>query len=164
MDDLIVFAAKYLVFFVVLGLLVAWLLVKRQFKLRFIIATVLAGMIALIISRIASHLFYNPRPFVSQHITPLIAHAPDNGFPSDHALFTSTLTMITFFYNRKISYAMAVLTLLVCIGRVLAHVHSPLDVIAGAAIGVASAAAAYFLTNWIFKKLQRASGQPASDD
>lgn len=155
MNELIIFCAKYVVFLVVLGLAVAWLLVKKQLKWRFVVATILAGIIAFVLSRIASHLFYSPRPFVSEHIKPLIEHAPDNGFPSDHALFTSTLTAITFFFEKRTAAVMAVLTLLVCLSRILAHVHSPIDIIGGVVIGVGAAVASYYLTNWVFGRLHK---------
>ena len=58
------------------------------------------------------------------------------GFPSDHALFAAAITLAVWFETRKISIAITllVLTLLVCVGRVLAFVHTPLDVIGGLAV------------------------------
>jgi len=55
------------------------------------------------------------------------------GFPSDHALFAAFLTLAVWFETRrkKIALTLLVLTLLVCVGRVLALVHTPLDILGG---------------------------------
>lgn len=155
MDTLVVVSAKYLILLVVLGLGTAWLLSKRHRKLHFIVSTVLAGIIAFAIARTLSHFIYSERPFVVEGIEPLVAHAADNGFPSDHALFAGTLTAITFFYNRKIALAMAVLAVVIGSARVLAHVHSPLDIIVGLAVGVIGAMSGYYITNWFFAKAKK---------
>lgn len=129
MENLVIFLAKYLVIFVVLGLIVVFLRVSLKAKKEMILLTIGAGILAFILARLASKLYFDPRPFVTKGIEPLVAHSADNGFPSDHALFTMTLTSIAYFYNQKIALAMCVLTFLVGLGRVLAQVHSAVDVL-----------------------------------
>lgn len=153
MDRLIIFCAQYLFLFVILGLAIAWFRVTdKQTRIRFIVATILAGAIAFALSRIAGHLYYDPRPFVTEHVKPLFGHSTDNGFPSDHALLTGTLTAITYFYDRKVAGAMLVLTIMIGAARVLAKVHSPLDIAAGWIFGVVGAVAGYYLTRWAFAR------------
>lgn len=152
MDRIIIFCAQYLYLFVVLGIGIAWLRTTKNLKVKFIVATIIAGGIAFILSRIASKLYYDPRPFVKDHIKPLISHAADNGFPSDHALLTMTLTAITYFYNKKIALVMLILTIIVGISRILAKVHSPLDIGAGWILGFIGVLVGYYLTVWIFEK------------
>jgi len=152
MDSIIVFCAEYLILFVIAGIGLAWLQTTKNLKLQFIVASILASVIAFVLSRIAAKLYYDPRPFVTQHVKPLIAHQTDNGFPSDHALLTGTLTAITYFFNKKVALGMLVLTIIVGIARILAKVHSPLDIAASWAIGIIGAIAGYYLTLWLFKK------------
>jgi undecaprenyl-diphosphatase len=152
MNSVIIFCAKYLFVLVVICLAVAWLPTDRDTKKRFIVATVLAGGIAFVLSRITGHLYYDPRPFVTEHVKPLISHGPDNGFPSDHALLTMTLTAITYFFNKKIASVMLVLTIAVGIARVLAKVHSPLDIGGGWVFGIMGAVCGFYLMRWIFAK------------
>lgn len=152
MDSIIIFCAKYLLVFVVVGLGIVWLRLPNKLKLQMILATILAGLVAFVLSRIADKLYYDPRPFVSLHVKPLVAHAPDNGFPSDHALFTMTLTALAYFYSKKIAYAMLALTVLVGIARVLAKVHSPVDIAAGWVIGIIGVVVGYYLVNWFWQK------------
>lgn len=157
MDAIIIFCAQYLVWFVVLGLVVAWFLVDREEKKRFIVSTLIACIIAYAIAKIGSHLYFDPRPFVSEHVQPLIKHAADNGFPSDHALFTMTLTAATYFFHKKLFSAMLIMTILVGIARILARVHSPLDIGAGWIFGIIGGIAGYYLMQLIFRKVARQS-------
>lgn len=150
MNFLIIFCAKYLLFVVALGLTVAWLRVGREAKKQFLVAAVLAGIIALVLSRIGGTLYFDPRPFVTEHVKPLISHAADNGFPSDHALLTMTLTAVTYFFSKKIAGVMLVLTILVGVARVLAKVHSPIDIAGGWLCGIIGAIAGFYLMRYLF--------------
>ena len=152
MNSIIIFCASYLYLFVIVGIGIAWLRTTKNLKVQFIVASIIAGAIAFMLSRIASKLYYDPRPFVTEHVKPLIAHANDNGFPSDHALLTMTLTAITYFYNKKIALAMLLLTVIVGVARILAKIHSPLDIGAGWLFGIVGAVAGYYLTLWLFKR------------
>lgn len=152
MNLVIIFCAKYLFVFVVLALGLAWWRADKTIKPKFAIATILAGAIAFLLSRIAGHVYYDPRPFVSEHVKPLIDHAADNGFPSDHALLTGTLTAITYFFNRKVANVMLLLTVAVGGARVLAMIHSPLDIAGGWALGIVGAVAGYYIASrWVAK-------------
>ena len=155
MNTLLIFCAQYLFLFVILGLAVAWLRSNKNVKLQFAISTVLAGIIALLLSRIAAKLYFDPRPFVREHVKPLISHAADNGFPSDHALLTMTLTAITYFFSRKTAAVMLLLTVLVGAARIAAKVHSPLDIGAGWILGIVGALIGYYLVRWTLRKYQK---------
>lgn len=152
MDSIIVFCAQYLFLFVIAGICIAWLQTTKNLQVQFIVATVIAGVIAFVLSRIASKLYYDPRPFVTEHVKPLIAHQTDNGFPSDHALLTGTLTAIAYFFNKKVATVVLTLTIIIGIARVLAKVHSPLDIAAGWVFGIVGATVGYYLTLWLLKK------------
>lgn len=155
MNDVIIFCAKYLFIFVIIGVVIAWIRVKKPARMQFLVATIFAGLFAYVISRIASHLYFDPRPFVADHVTPLTSHAADNGFPSDHALFTMTLTAVTYFFSKKIASVMLVMTILVGVARILAKVHSPLDIGAGWVLGIIGAVAGYYVMRWIFQKYNK---------
>lgn len=151
MQQLIIFTAQYVFALVIFALALAWILTKREQKVQFIIMTLLAGGIAFVLSRIAAAMYFDPRPFVTLHVAPLIAHAADNGFPSDHALLTGTLTAVAYFYNKKIAVVMALLTIAVGWARVLANVHTPLDIAAGWLLGAVGALVGYAVSRYIVK-------------
>lgn len=58
------------------------------------------------------------------------------GFPSDHTLFAMFLTLAVWYVTRSkwLAGAMFLMTILLAVGRVLALVHTPLDVIGGMVI------------------------------
>lgn len=81
------------------------------------------------------------RPFELLGIAPGASYLPNPGFPSDHALFAMFLTLAVWFETRRraAGVALLVLTLLMCIGRILALVHTPLDIAGGLAAAAAGA-------------------------
>jgi len=60
------------------------------------------------------------------------------GFPSDHTLFATTLALAVWFETKYklLTSLLAGLILVVAVGRVLALVHTPLDVIGGVVIAL----------------------------
>jgi membrane-associated phospholipid phosphatase len=107
----------------------------------------MAGLTAYLCAKLLGSL-YQPsleRPFEVMGVDPGASFLNNPGFPSDHALFTAFLTIAVWFETRskKLAVTMLVLTLLVCTGRVLALVHTPLDVIGG--LVVATVGSFWFL-------------------
>lgn len=93
------------------------------------------GMTTYLLAKLLGSVYQpaSERPFELLGLAPGALYLNNPGFPSDHALFTTFLTLAVWFETRRknIAIILGVLTLLVCIGRVLALVHTPLDVIGG---------------------------------
>jgi membrane-associated phospholipid phosphatase len=107
----------------------------------------MAGITAYLLAKLLASV-YQPsieRPFETLGVEPGASYLPNAGFPSDHALFTGFLTLAVWFETRRkgLTMILVALTLSVCIGRVLALVHTPLDVIGG--LAVASVGALWYL-------------------
>jgi len=66
---------------------------------------------------------------VSHHLLPLIPHAADNGFPSDHALLAAFLAFTMFLYSRRASLLLLIIAVLIGWARVATHIHSPIDIV-----------------------------------
>lgn len=81
------------------------------------------------------------RPFELLGVAAGASFLDNPGFPSDHVLFASFLTLAVWFETRqrRIVLLLAVLTLLIATGRVLALVHSPADVLGALAVAVVGA-------------------------
>lgn len=77
--------------------------------------------------------FYFPRPYLISGEIPLAGELLDGSFPSNHAIFSFTLALSVFIFHRRLGLILFFLSVLVSLGRILAHVHSPADV-AGAAV------------------------------
>lgn len=98
----------------------------------------MAGLTAYVAAKIAGLLFQPSglRPFEILGVDAGASFLNNPGFPSDHALFTMAITLAIWFStkNKLISMTALLLTLAVSVGRVMALVHTPLDVIGGLAI------------------------------
>lgn len=145
MDNFIIFLAKYLVFIIVLVAVFYWLSLSGKTKFQVALAVFLAAIAAVILVKIFGNLYYHPRPFISQSIVPLVPHGNDNGFPSEHTTYSMTITAVLYFYHRRLAAGLFILTLLVGLGRVLAHVHAPIDILAGLLAGALAGAGGYYL-------------------
>ena len=103
----------------------------------------MAGLTSYVTAK-AVGLFFQPsttRPFESMGVEAGASFLNNPGFPSDHALFTMAIVLAIWFgaRHKKIAIAAFVLTILVAVGRVVALVHTPLDVIGGILIGCVGA-------------------------
>ncbi len=143
MDSFFIFAAKYL-YLAVLGLLGLYVLMQpRDSQKRMAIFAVPAGLLALALGMLAGRFYFDPRPFVVGHFMPLVPHAPDNGFPSDHELLVSAAAMIGTVWNRRLGIALWALALVVAVARVYVGVHHLVDVAGSFVISSAAVLAAY---------------------
>lgn len=100
----------------------------------------LAGLTAYLFAKLAASI-YQPdieRPFELLGVQAGAAYLNNPGFPSDHALFITAITCAVWFETKmkKTTLLLAVLVLLVGLGRVLALVHTPTDVIFGVIFGL----------------------------
>jgi len=135
-DFVVVFFAKYL-YLLPVAIFVGYGFFTHRKKDFFLFALVVLP-VSFILSRIAGHLFYDPRPFIDSSIIPLIKHVPDNGFPSDHALLTGTLASIISVFSAPLGALLWVFAILVGGARVLAHVHHTLDIVGSYLIAIIS--------------------------
>ncbi|MBS1862850.1 MAG: phosphatase PAP2 family protein [Actinobacteria bacterium] len=105
------------------------------------VAAVLSAGLALAIGRVISEIVDRARPFVADpHGVHLFSgHAADPGFPSDHA--TAAFAIATAIVLRRRGWGIFALlaAAVLSVGRVAIGVHYPSDVLAGAALGAASA-------------------------
>lgn len=103
----------------------------------------MAGITAYLLAKLLASV-YQPtgeRPFQVLGVEPGASYLPNAGFPSDHALFTGFLTLAVWFETRHkiLTITLIILTLLVCVGRVLGLVHTPLDIIGGLVVAAVGA-------------------------
>lgn len=103
----------------------------------------MAGLTAYLLATILS-VIYQPslhRPFEILGVQAGAAFLNNAGFPSDHALFVTAITCAVWFETRRkyISLILVALTVVICIARVFALVHTPVDVIFGVIIALVGA-------------------------
>ncbi|HET7827393.1 MAG TPA: phosphatase PAP2 family protein [Candidatus Saccharimonadales bacterium] len=153
MDSLIIFGAKYLFIALPLIFILALYQAGRPDRKRLIAAIAIALIVAGILDKIASKLYYDPRPFITHpNIKPLLNHAADNGFPSEHTLFSFTFASLIFLFRRRLGGLALGLALIVGICRVAAHVHSPIDIIGGIIIGLTAGYAGKAIAGYLLDR------------
>ncbi len=149
MDALIIFGAKYLIAFSVAAALLVFLSTHRSMHKRLAALFCTALPLAYALGLLARSLYENPRPFISDNVTPLISHGADNGFPSDHMLLASTLAAIVTTYDRRLGAVLWIIAIVVGAARVAAGVHHPIDIVGSAAIAiVATGIVHYAFYHW----------------
>lgn len=129
MSSLIIFGAQYLYLVIVIGALWYIFLQKKEMRLKIVVCAMIALPLSYVIAKAMSLLYYDPRPFVVGQFVPLLPHAPDNGFPSDHTLLSSAVAAVIFFFHRKTGLILFVVTFLVGTARVLAGIHHFVDIL-----------------------------------
>jgi undecaprenyl-diphosphatase len=129
MEQLIIFGAEYLYLVVVILALFYLLIVPKKQSSEVIVAALIALPLTYLVAKGLSALYYDPRPFVVGQFVPLIPHAPDNGFPSDHTLFVSAIAAVIFAFERRLGTALFVIAFLVGWSRVGAGVHHLTDIL-----------------------------------
>jgi len=82
-----------------------------------------------------------PRPELTDTVKPLISHIPDNSFPSGHAIYAGVSVTAAFLFLRSKAIAWILLFLgsIMALCRVMAGIHYPGDIMAGALVGIGSA-------------------------
>ena len=121
----------------------AWALlfkVPREQRFSVYSRVLMAGLTAYMLAKFLGAV-YQPsllRPFEALGVSPGASYLNNPGFPSDHALFVTAITCAVWFgtHMKRTSLLLAGLVVVVCVGRVLALVHTPLDVIAGVGIAL----------------------------
>jgi len=127
------FAADYLVYFALV--VVAWLFLRQPSR-RPVLAALGAAIIAVGAAGLIGVFYYVPRPFVSEHFIPLVQHAPDASFPSDHLAALGALVGSTWLAARRLAIATLAVAAAVAFARVYVGVHWLADVLGGFALGV----------------------------
>ncbi|MDO8633170.1 MAG: phosphatase PAP2 family protein [Candidatus Wildermuthbacteria bacterium] len=145
METVIIFFGQYFGYILV-GLLALFLLKKRYTRL--VLEMLAAAVLSRgIITEAIRFFFPQDRPFVENGITPIIEHSASSSFPSGHASLFFALGTVLYFYNKKAGILFLLASAAIGIARVFAGLHWPIDIIAGALIGIGS--------GWVVVKLSR---------
>ena len=147
MNDIFVsFIADGLVFILIIVSILSMLFyVPSATKLRKFKYVFVAGLTSYFIAKIFS-IVYQPhsyRPFERMGIDAKASYLNNPGFPSDHSLFSWFLVFALFYVlpkNRRwVAWLCVSFAVFVCLGRLLAFVHTPLDVFGGFVAAIAGA-------------------------
>lgn len=135
MDTLIVFGAEFLIVPVVLTG-VAAALWRAEGRRRMFLLLAVALPLGYMLARLAGFLYSHPQPFAVEGFEPLIPHAVDNAFPSDHTLLSGIFASVAFLADRRVGLLLWVLTIFIGAARVLAGLHYPADIAASVVLAL----------------------------
>lgn len=85
-------------------------------------------------------IFRAPRPFVTfSQVHPLVTETPFTSFPSGHATVFFALAIVIWLFHRKLGNFFFLCATIIALSRVISGVHYPIDILAGASIGISFA-------------------------
>jgi undecaprenyl-diphosphatase len=134
MDIFITIIADWLVFpIVIIGGITMLTIKPSDVRYQMICRGAVAALFALLLAKIGSLFYQGERPFLSAGELPKAAYLDNPGFPSDHTLLVFSITFIVWAStkNKPLSIVLLIMGILVAAGRILALVHSPIDVAGG---------------------------------
>ncbi len=137
LDALIILFAEYIPYLLGIVFLVVVALSLRPLKERLtllVYGLLSAGIGKFVLVSLIRYAYHRPRPFIEYNFIPLIQES-SYSFPSGHATFFFALSTAMYIYNRKWGVVFLLVSALIAGARVIAGVHYPLDVVAGALLG-----------------------------
>lgn len=127
----------FVLFIFVLGYLWFWEKSKEEVK-HILVASIIAGVVALLLKE----LFDVPRPYLTQGVLPLAGYSVrTSSLPSVHTTLAFALATTVALHQRRSGIIILLIAALIGFGRIVAHVHYPVDVALGAVVGTATALA-----------------------
>jgi undecaprenyl-diphosphatase len=114
---------------------------QRDKNQRAVIAAAISIGLVNVLVALCNHFYYSPRPFseLPGNSVNLLFYKPtDSSFPSNFTAVIFAMATPIFIKNNRFGSFLLFLALLSSFGRVYIGVHYPLDVVAGAALGILS--------------------------
>ena len=154
LDRLVMFVADKMGYvLVLLVLIIFWQ--KDYFKKAVFVSLSAAFVARFVFVYIIRYFVYSPRPSLAlENVNQLMNHEFESSFPSAHASFYFALATGVYLYNKKAGTVFLILAGLMGIARIFVSVHWPLDILAGAILGWATAllvkkVSERFLKKWL---------------
>jgi undecaprenyl-diphosphatase len=148
---IIKFLADYLLILMFVATVILVIVGAKKPKIKSLGIIAMAALIALSAARLMSFIHVDEaRPFIEEGTRAGASYMNNPGFPSDHTLLAFTLAYALIFMTkfRRTGWAFFGLAIVVGLGRVLALVHTPLDVFGG--LAAASFGAIWYL---VYRKI-----------
>lgn len=148
MHELIKIVASYFIVIPVAGALYMLLVVKQRLRLELLASLVVGGVLSLLLAKLASHIYNDPRPFVQGHFTPILPHSNDNGFPSDHTLLSAFVGWTILHYSRRVGIVLLVVAGFIGAARMAGGIHHLSDVLGSFVLAGLGSGLAMLAVRW----------------
>lgn len=101
------------------------------------VRSIYSAVTALFVSVILKELFTIPRPFMTNTgLDPIAGLTHFSSFPSAHTAIAFAFATSIYLRNKRIGVISFAISSIIGVGRVIANVHYPLDIVVGIAIGI----------------------------
>ncbi len=153
LDRFMTFAADMMGYFLIVSVLI--LFWKKNYFKKIVFVSWGSALVArFVFVAMLRYLIYSPRPFlVLENVNQLMNHEFESSFPSGHASFYFALAMGVYLYNKKAGLIFLMLAGLLGVARIFVSVHWPLDILAGAMLGIATAVLVEKVFNYLKQKM-----------
>lgn len=149
-------AAKYLIFAMFAVVAILCLLELRRRSIRPVLATAVALAVTFGLGLLGAAAYREKRPFQTHHVHQLIAHAPGQSFPSDHATAAFGIALaVMAFVSWRWGIALFGAALLIGFARVYDGIHYPLDIAGGFAAALVATAVVWLGTRGMRRRHPR---------
>lgn len=137
-DFIGIFFAEYLLYIAAVFFLV--LLLINKTRLMTISVAISVFLARIIIAEPIKRIFHIARPYIAvDNVKKIIGENGDYySFPSGHTAIFFAIAMAIFYFNKKWGIVSFIIAILVGISRIYVGVHWPIDIVAGAIIGIIS--------------------------
>lgn len=137
LNNVMIFGAEYLIYLAfILMFILAFKGGNKERKA--LLLALFCLPILIIIIKIIHLFFFEPRPFISYDISPLVSHKADASFPSRHASIISALAFAYIYFKSKWALLFLIMMIWVGLSRIYVGVHYPLDILGGFLVGIVS--------------------------
>jgi len=146
------FFAERAEYIMIAGIILYWFTRTKENRMM-AIQSLIATAVGFGTSALIANFFYRDRPFVDHVVNQLVPHAANASFPSDHATAAFAIAMTFYIVRKREGNVWLLFAALIAISRVWTGVHYPLDILAGACLGMVTAWGVHKVChNWKFAK------------
>jgi undecaprenyl-diphosphatase len=146
--EVVKFFSTYLIYAMGAAVIVLWWREEGERKKAYTFGfTVLLMILARgIITEVIRMFYHRPRPFEVLELSGLVGNSMGNAFPSGHTVVAFAIALLPLLFgNKKWTYILSGVALLVGVARVATGVHWPTDIIGGALVAGASFVLLYYV-------------------
>jgi undecaprenyl-diphosphatase len=111
-----------------------------------------ASLVGLFLNQLIGFLYFHPRPYMAGLCVPLIPHAPETSFPSDHGtmLFAGSTYLIVSNHCLFRGLLLFFVAFMTAWGRMYCGIHFPFDMLGSLTVGILSALFIFRIKSQIF--------------
>lgn len=120
-------------------------LLTQKYPVSKLLRFILVPLTALVLVTALRHVFHAPRPYDQMNFQPLLSHKPGDSFPSRHTASSVIIALAFWYIWPPLGIAGTVAAVIVGASRVVAGLHYPKDVLAGAAISLVIGALGFWI-------------------